>query len=178
MAYDRAEIILSRATTEVGFDKNSDTAIQACSAAFDFAVALDGLADRLAHERSLPSRAAALAEVRPLCRFVTTPRPEALDRNTGIAVAYKHYRVSDPKLPVSGLADILCVALGYGLDGFGVGKVSGPEVIVWDRSGTGWKYLGDAVAVLAGWSARLTAHDSGYRPPHDPYLGLPLVTPA
>lgn len=173
-AYGRAENKLSDAARNHGFDKDAIESIEACSAAFDLAVALDGLADRLAHERDLPNRRAALAEVRPLCRFATVPRPEALYRNTGIAVAYKHYSVSDPNLPVNGLEDILCAGLGYGLDGFGVGKIDGPEVIVWDRGGIGWKYLGDAAAVLAGWSMMLSTLDGGYRVSDQLYLGLPL----
>ncbi len=47
--------------------------------------------------------------------------------------------------------DVLVVGLGFGLDGFGVGKYSGVEVLVRDKSGTSWKFLGDVPTVICAW---------------------------
>ena len=66
---------------------------------------------------------------------------------------------------------MLCAALGYGLDGYGVGKMGGPEIILWDRNETGWKFMGDAAAALIGWSAVLTDSDPSFRP-QAAHLGL------
>jgi len=68
-----------------------------------------------------------------------------------VANAYKHANLSDPNLPISSDEDVLVVALGYGLDGFGVGKYGGVEVIVREKTATSWKYLGDVPVAIAGW---------------------------
>ena len=46
---------------------------------------------------------------------------------------------------------MLVVELGYGLDGYGVGKFGGVEVLVRDKTGTSWKFLGDAPTVVGAW---------------------------
>jgi len=51
-----------------------------------------------------------------------TPRVGALERVRGVANAYKHQNLNDPKLPISSDADVLVVGSGYGVDGYGVGK--------------------------------------------------------
>ena len=92
-AYEHAENELSAAAAATGFDQHGTASTRACSTAFDLAIALDGLADRFAFERGLAGRKAALAVVRPLCRIASSYRPDAIDRITAVAVAYKHYLV-------------------------------------------------------------------------------------
>ena len=53
---------------------------------------------------------------------------------------------------------MLVVGLGYGLDGWGVGKFGGVEVLVRETSGDTLKFLGDAPVSIAAWFNFLAAH--------------------
>jgi hypothetical protein len=50
------------------------------------------------------------------------------------------------------------VGLGYGLDGYRVGKFGGVEVLVRDKTATSWKFLGDTPVAIAAWFRCLGAH--------------------
>lgn len=76
----------------------------------------------------------------------------------GVANAYKHQNLSDPTLRIASDADVLVVGLGYGLDGYGVGKFGGAEVIVRETAGTSWKFLGDAPTTIGAWFPFLIVH--------------------
>lgn len=120
--------------------------------AAELAVAIDGLTDRAAIGLGA-SKTAVRTRVSALC----AARPGAFDRVWAAANAYKHKDLTDPRMVVASDDDVLVVGLGYGLDGFGVGKFGGIEVIVRDRTGTSWKFLGDVPAVIGAWFRFLAA---------------------
>ena len=96
-----------------------------------------------------------------------SPRLESLNRVRGVANAYKHANLDDPTLPISSESDVLVVGSGYGLDGYGVGKYSGIEVIVRDKEGVSWKFLGDVPVALAAWFRFLSGEGATF--PSGPY---------
>lgn len=104
-----------------------------------------------------------------MCYFpgTTSMRGGAHDRVRGVANAYKHQKLTDPTLPIASDADILVIGLGYGLDGWGVGKFGGVEVLVKERGGTSWKFLGDAPVAISAWFRFLAA--KGATLPPGPY---------
>jgi hypothetical protein len=69
----------------------------------------------------------------------------------GVANAYKHQDLNDPTLPITSDAEVLVIGLGYGLDGFGVGKRGGVEVLVHETGGDKFKFLGDVPTAIAAW---------------------------
>jgi hypothetical protein len=75
--------------------------------------------------------------------------------------------LTDPTLPITSDNDVLVVALGYGLDGYGVGKFDGEEVIIGDKNGQSWTFLGDAPAAIAAWFRFLDSHNATL--PNGPY---------
>ncbi|MBK3799945.1 hypothetical protein GAY33_11990 [Azospirillum brasilense] len=120
--------------------------------AAELAVAIDGLTDRAAIGLGA-SKTAVRTRVSILC----AARPGAFERVWSAANAYKHKNLKDPRMVVASDDDVLAVGLGYGLDGFGVGKFGGVEVIVRDRAGASWKFLGDVPAVIGAWFRFLAA---------------------
>jgi hypothetical protein len=126
--------------------------------AAELAIAIDGLPDRCKKDLGL-TVVQIRAAVAALCIFpgATSLRQGSLERVRGVANAYKHENLSDPTLPITSDADILVVGLGYGLDGFSVGKFSGVEVLVREKSGLSWKFLGDAPTAIAAWFCFLGA---------------------
>jgi hypothetical protein len=127
--------------------------------AAELAIAVDGLADRCRHELNL-SLTNIRKDVSALCTWPGSgaPRLGALERVRGVANAYKHQNLNDPTLPIVSDADVLVVGLGYGLDGWGVGKYGGVEVLVRERDGVMYKFLGDAPVALAAWFRFLASH--------------------
>ncbi|AZO49909.1 hypothetical protein [Mesorhizobium sp. M4B.F.Ca.ET.058.02.1.1] len=127
--------------------------------AAELAIAIDGLTDRCAAELGV-SKASVRNSIAALCSWPgsTVFRAGAHDRVRGVANVYKHHVLSDPTLPISTEADILVVGLGYGLDGYGVGKFGGLEVLVQERSGVKWKFLGDAPVAVSAWFKHLAAN--------------------
>jgi hypothetical protein len=125
----------------------------------EVAIAIDGLADRCKNEHG-SSLIQIRAAVSALCDWPGTgaPRTGALDRVRGVANAYKHQYLSDRKLPIASDTDVLIVALGWGLDGWGVGKKAVPEVLVRETGGTSYKFLGDAPVAIAAWFKYLDAN--------------------
>jgi hypothetical protein len=57
-------------------------------------------------------------------------------------------------------ADVLVVGLGWGLDGWGVGKYGGVEVLVREHDGTKYKMLRDAPVSIAAWFKLLDEHNA------------------
>lgn len=158
--YDAAEVELSRAYTADSTIATWETAARlAKRRASELAIAIDGLPDRCLIEpgSSKPSIRAAVAA---LCVWPGTalPRPGCIERVRGVANAYKHENLSDPNLPIASDRDVLVVALGYGLEAYGVGKFGGVEVIVRDTTGQTWKFLGDAPVAVGAWFRFLSAH--------------------
>ena len=147
--YQDAEIALSKAYSEGEW---SSQAITAKRKASELAIAIDGLSDRAKGEISKT-----ITEVRnavsSLCFYPQSGnfRQQAFERVNSVANAYKHSTLTDPKQVINDFDDILVVGLGYGLDGFGVGKMGGVEVLVRDKSGKSWKFLGDVSVVLPAW---------------------------
>jgi hypothetical protein len=132
------------------------------------AVAIDGLSDRASIESGI-----AIDKIRTsvsaLCFWPggTIVREEAFERVHSVANAYKHSKLNKPSHVIKSFDDVLAVGLGYGLDGYGVGKFSGVEVLVHDKSGKSWKFLGDVPTVLGAWFRFL--RDSGATIPDGPY---------
>lgn len=126
--------------------------------AAEIAISIDGLADRCHHELGI-----SLTEIRnavsALCVWPGTnaARIGCLPRVRGVANAYKHENLSDPNLPIASDADVLVVGAGYGIDGFGVGKPGGVEVLVRETGGDLRKFSGDAPVAIAAWFKYLAA---------------------
>jgi hypothetical protein len=127
--------------------------------AAELAVAIDGLTDRCAAELGI-SKTAVRKSMAALCFWPsgTSLRAGAHDRVRGVAGVYKHQSLSDPTLPIASDTDVLVVGLGYGLDGFGVGKPRGVGVLAQERSGAKWKFLGDAPVAISAWFKYLAAY--------------------
>ncbi|CTQ77420.1 hypothetical protein [Roseibium alexandrii] len=126
--------------------------------AANLAIAIDGLADRAAKETGI-SKSQIRRELRPLCLFGAGGylREDAHDRVRGVANIYKHDEANDTSIPISSSGEVLAVGLGYGLDAFGVGKMSGPEVLVGRDPENQKKFLGDFLAAITAWFAWLHA---------------------
>lgn len=60
-----------------------------------------------------------------------------------MANAYKHAGPLRSKHPVASESNILAAGAGYGIDGSGIGKFGGVEVLVTERGGSVRKLLGD-----------------------------------
>ncbi|RWK53159.1 hypothetical protein [Mesorhizobium sp.] len=142
--YEAAEDALSKAyaagQTPAAWEAVARTAKRRAA---ELAVAIDGLTDRCAGELGI-SKTAIRKSIAALCFWPggTSLRMGAHDRVRGVAGVYKHQNLSDPTLPIASEADVLVVGLGYGLDGFGVGKPGGVEVLAQERSGAKWKLPG------------------------------------
>ena len=126
--------------------------------AAELAVAIDGLTDRAARDLGL-GKDAVRAEVGTQCFWPGTnePRFGCLERIRGVANVYKHKALSDPTLPLTSEHDVLAVAVPYGIDSFGVGKYDGVEVLVHDKAGKRWKFLGDVPVAIGAWIRFLSA---------------------
>lgn len=74
-------------------------------------------------------------------------------------------------------SDILATGAGYGIDGYGVGKFGGVEVLVTERDGTVRKFLGDVPWAIAGWFQFLAAQGAAVPPDECRACGL-CVKPA
>jgi hypothetical protein len=167
--YDSAEQALTQAY-------NSDPAPPAWEAAAraakrraaEVAIAIDGLTDRCAAELAR-SKSSMRLDISALCLWPGTgaPRLGAHDRVRGVANAYKHHDLHDSSLPIVSDDDVLVVGLGWGLDGWGVGKYGGVEVLVHETGGERFKFLGDVPVAIAAWFRVLGAN--GATLPPGPY---------
>jgi hypothetical protein len=137
--------------------------------AAELAIAIDGLTDRGASEFGI-SKSVIRNDLWALCIWPGSgaQRLGAHDSVRGVANAYKHQTLSDPSLPISSESDILVVGLGFGLDGFGVGKYSGVEVLVREHDGTKYKFVGDVQVAIAAWFKWLAMQ--GATLPAGPYV--------
>jgi hypothetical protein len=147
--YQAAENALSQAHRTGSWEEEATTAKRKAA---ELAVAIDGLSDRASLESN-----SAIEKIREsvsaLCFWPgsSTIRQEAFERVHGVANAYKHAKLSKATHVIHSFEDVLVVGLGFGLDGYGVGKYSGVEVLVRDKSGKSWKFLGDAPTVVSAW---------------------------
>jgi hypothetical protein len=171
--YNDAEGALSAAYAAANCDqtKCQDECETAKRRAAEVAVAIDGLADRAAQVLGCtPStvRTAMLSAING------TVRPGCVERVCAVANAYKHAVLSDPKHPIRSDADVLVVGAGYGIDGWGMGKFGGIEVMVHQIDGQQRKFLADVPYTVAGWFAFLK--QQGAPLPTDTFTvcGLPV----
>lgn len=116
------------------------------------AIAIDGLTDRCESELGV-SKVSIRAEISRLCVWPENkvPRTGAHDRVRAVANAYKHGNLNDLSLPLSSEDDVLIIELGFGLDGLGVGKFGGVEVLVRDRCDQLFCFRGDVPVSLGAW---------------------------
>jgi hypothetical protein len=149
LEYHAAEGALSRAHETGHWDEEAVTAKRKAA---ELAVAIDGLADRASLESKIAIDKIRV-DVSALCFWPgsNSVRQEAFERVHGVANAYKHSKLYKPTHVIDSFEDVLTVGLGYGLDGYGVGKFSGVEVLVRDKSGRSWKFLGDVPIVVSAW---------------------------
>jgi hypothetical protein len=170
--YETAENQLSEA-----FERTKDIAKcpaavhEAKRRAFEVAVAIDGLTDR-AHLRLELYKNQIRRQVTALCEINGVKRDRCLDRVRAVANAYKHFRVDDQSLRIASIKDIRAEGLGYGLEGYGVGKFSGVEVLVRERGGVHWKFLGDVPWSIAGWFRFLRGRGATFPADHYDTCGL------
>ncbi|MEY9185783.1 hypothetical protein ABIG06_007338 [Bradyrhizobium sp. USDA 326] len=149
--YHRAETELSAA-----FDQNSEPAHwtvagqHAKRRAAEVALAIDGLADRAASDLGISPEEVRKA-VAALCVIDGAARPGSIERVCAVANAYKHAGPLRGKHPIASESDILAAGAGFGIDGYGIGKFGGVEILVTDRDGTVRKFLGDVPWAIAGW---------------------------
>jgi hypothetical protein len=140
----------------------ADRAVRrACTAA----IALDGLVDRLSNATGR-KRPSIEAEVDRLAFWAKgqPPREGAVARVCALANAYKHEVLTYSKHPFKSFYEVAAVGLGYGLDGFGVGKMGGPEVLVPNESGEKRKFLGDVHVVDKAWKRLFASKGFGIDP--------------
>jgi hypothetical protein len=174
--YAAAEDQLSRAYAA---DRSEDAwqaeARAAIRQAANLAIAIDGLPERCTAEIGR-SKTQVRTDIAALCLWPGSQylREGCIERIQGVANAYKHdtLRASHP---IASLNDVLAVTLGYGLDAYGVGKFSGIEVVVKDKSGQQWKFLGDAPVAIGAWVKFLSAHRATLPPGHVDVCGLRLT---
>ena len=147
LEYEQAESAL---TTAFAVDSSPDhwkaAALTTKRKAAEFAIAIDGLSDRFSQERNFP-----LCKVRSDLINLCTVRSGACERIWAVANAYKHSKLTDPRHPINSIGDVFVVGLGYGLHGWGVEKYSGVETLIQEKTGTKYKFLGDAPQVLRAW---------------------------
>jgi hypothetical protein len=157
--YHDAEKALSVAFTIANRDpsKCQTEAATAKRRAAEVAIAIDGLADRAA--TALGTTPNEIREdVALLCSVMGVLRQGCIDRVCAVANAYKHDGLTDKKHPIRSDADVLVVGLGYGLDGYGMGKFNGVEVMVRQTNGEQRKFLADVPYAIAGWFQFLRQH--------------------
>jgi hypothetical protein len=127
-------------------------ALTAKRKAAELAVAIDGMSDRAGLETkcTVENIRSALSA---LCFWPGSKiaRQDAFLRVHSVANAYKHSKLARPKHAINSFEDVLVVGLGFGLDAYGVGKYGGVEVLIRDKSGTLWKFLGDAPTAVCAW---------------------------
>ncbi len=161
--YHRSENELSAAFAENADPTHWATAGQhAKRRAAEVAVAIDGLADRAANDLGMTPDAARKA-VAPYCTIDSVARRGSIERVCGVANAYKHAGPLRGKHSVASESDVLATGAGYGIDGYGIGKFGGVEVLVTERDGTVRKFLGDVPWVIAGWFQFLAAQGATLR---------------
>jgi hypothetical protein len=155
--YEDAENRLSEAFRAANEDQskcNSESRTAKRRAA-EVSIAIDGLADRAARCLGLTPNEVR-AEVTALSSIDGTHRCGCVDRVCAVANVYKHFLLTDPKHPITSDSDVLVVGAGYGIDGYGIGKPGGVEVIVHQSDGQQRKFLGDVPFAIAGWFSFLT----------------------
>jgi hypothetical protein len=108
------------------------------------------------------------SRVAALCILGGVHRDGALERVSGAANAYKHGQLNDKRHPITSDGDILAVGAGFGVDGFGIGKFGGVEVMLMLKDGTQRKFLGDVPYSIAGWLSFLKSN--GATLPHPPIV--------
>jgi hypothetical protein len=148
-AYETAESTLTDAYKASEWEREAKDAKRNAA---EVAVAIDGLVDRAREDFS--ARFDQIREdVSALCYWpgTNTVREASFARVHSLANAYKHRKLSKPGHVMNSIDDVLTVGLGFGLDGFGVGKYSGVEVLINDKDGKKWKFMGDVSCVLNGW---------------------------
>jgi hypothetical protein len=173
--YNDAEVALTAALAVVNGDQakchvECDTAKRRAA---EVAVALDGLADRAA--RAVGSTPNAIrAQVAQLSAIHGTLRLGCVDRVCAVANAYKHDVLNDPKHPIRSGADVLVVGAGYGIDGWGMGKYGGIEVMVHQTDGQQRKFLADVPYAIAGWFAFMKQQGASLPSDQFTICGLPV----
>jgi hypothetical protein len=145
--YEAAEDELSLAFIQ---DPGEQQGQQAKRRAAEVAIAIDGLVDRAAKALGL-SKGEVRRQVASRCRIDRVPRPECIKRVRAVANAYKHAVLDDETLPITSESDVLATGPGYGVDGYGLGKFSGVEVLVHQKNGKQRKFLADVSWSIAGW---------------------------
>jgi hypothetical protein len=157
--YHSAETALSMAYTAAGNVQHKclAEANNAKRQAANVAIAIDGLADRAANAFNATPQSIR-DQVSALCVIDGVKREGCLARICAVANAYKHDELNDPKHPIKSNDDVLVVGGGYGVDGFGIGKYSGIEVMVHQTDGDKRKFLGDVPFAIAGWISFLKKH--------------------
>jgi hypothetical protein len=156
--YEQAEDELTRA---VARDADPSTWVEeaqrAKRRAAEVAIAIDGLADRAASALGLTPDEVR-TQVGHRCVIGGIRRLGCVDRVCAVANAYKHAGPLRAKHPIDSEADVLATGAGYGIDGYGIGKFSGVEVLVNQKDGTTRKFLGDVPWSIAGWFGFLADH--------------------
>lgn len=169
----------ARAETELSatFDDNADPSHweiagqHAKRRAAEVALAIDGLADRAANDLGIAPDDVRNA-VAQLCVIDGTARPGSIERVCAVANAYKHAGPLRGRHPIASESNILAAGAGFGIDGCGVGKWGGIEVLVTERDGTARKFLGEVPWAIAGWFKFLGGQGAALPPDEYRVCGL------
>jgi hypothetical protein len=173
--YNDAEVALSAAFAAAKYDQTkcqADCELVKRRAA-EVAVAIDGLADRAAHALGTTANAVR-AQVAPLSAISGTVRHGCVERVCAVANIYKHALLSDPKHPIRSDADAPVIGAGWGIDGYGLGKYGGIEVMVYQTDGQQCKFLADVPYAIAGWFAFLKQQGASVLADRFTVCGLPV----
>ena len=174
--YEEAELELSAvvercdAAARVDAEKKTKRRGGAC------AVAIDSLSDRAAREFGM-SKTEVRACVSALCVLPNGGgdlRDGSLTRMEAIAVVHKHEVASNPALPIKTDQDVLVCGSGWGVDGYGVGKYGGIELLARLSDGSAYKVLGDVPAAINGWAQFLSARGVTMPGVQRTVCGLPI----
>ena len=165
-AYHDAEIALSHAFAQgPGTDRYRAQAQETKRRAAEAAIAIDGLADRAAKVMfATPNEIR--RQVSALSAVDNHLREGCVDRICALANVYKHDELSDPKHPFRSYDDVLVVGAGSGIDGYGLGKYSGVEVLINQEDGKKRKFLADVPYALAGWFSFLVLQGVAFQAEH------------
>jgi hypothetical protein len=152
--YEKAEADLSKASANAKTESDwSEAGLNAVRQAFIASVAIEGLYERAMEDYQIKSKLKLMNVIGAYAKFPGgANRPDSVQRVSSVANAYKHAKLNAPHHVIERSNQVLSAGSGYGIDGFGVGKFSGIEVLINTNDGKVRKFMGDLPCVMRGWA--------------------------